>query len=402
MSAPPNPPELRHLAVVTGNYPTPFTPHRGTFVHQTVHALARAGVECTVVHPIGIHEVLRHPRLPRRWEENEPTQAPVRVCVPPYLSCTTRRLGPLRLARWTVAEFGRATTRELRRCGSRPDAVYGHFLLPSGVAAAQAGERLGLPAFAGVGESTFWGLAWVGAERAARLLRDVAGYAAVSSQNARAVCTLLGVPETAVKTFPNGVDLRRFHPRDQTEMRRRHGLPADTFLAIFVGQMNERKGVLRVDTAAAGLEGVQILYLGHGSQRPQASNARPLGPVPHDSVPELLCAADAFVLPTLAEGFCNAAVEAMACGLPVIGSDRAFNDGLLTEENSIRVNPLDTGALRAALVRLRDEPETRRAMGRRAAEKARREFDLDSRIARLKSWMEQRISTQPARSDDSP
>ncbi len=49
------------------------------------------------------------------------------------------------------------------------------------------------------------------------------------------------------------------------------------------------------------------------------ANIRLIGPVTHDKMPDLYRAHDALVVPSLAEGFCFAAAEAMACGLPVFG-----------------------------------------------------------------------------------
>lgn len=65
-----------------------------------------------------------------------------------------------------------------------------------------------------------------------------------------------------------------------------------------------------------------------------------------------LNAADFFVLPTLAEGCCNAIIEALACGLPVISSNLPFNDDILDENNSIKINPMDIQALRESMTML--------------------------------------------------
>ena len=101
---------------------------------------------------------------------------------------------------------------------------------------------------------------------------------------------------------------------------------------------------------------------------------------------ELLSACDVFVLPTLREGCCNAIIEAMACGLPIVSSDRAFNDDLLTDELSIRVDPMDVDAIRDAIIELRDNPTKREQMGVAALERAKL-FDVNDRAKRILQFM---------------
>ena len=53
------------------------------------------------------------------------------------------------------------------------------------------------------------------------------------------------------------------------------------------------------------------------------------GKLQHECIPELLCAADFFILPTKAEGCCNAIIAAMACGLPILCSDVCDNPSIV-------------------------------------------------------------------------
>jgi glycosyltransferase involved in cell wall biosynthesis len=108
----------------------------------------------------------------------------------------------------------------------------------------------------------------------------------------------------------------------------------------------------------------------------------------------MLSACDVFVLPTLIEGSCNALVEAMACGLPIVSSTGEFNDDVLDERMSIRIDPLDVAAIRAAIVRLRDDPGLRARM---AAEALRRSqlFDVDDRARRMLAFMAERPAVSP-------
>ena len=86
------------------------------------------------------------------------------------------------------------------------------------------------------------------------------------------------------------------------------------------------------------------------------------GEVEHDLLPLYLNCADVFVMPTQKEGCCNAIVEALAMGLPVISSDGAFNDDILDENNSIRINPNDIDAIAEAIKKLKEDNILRNKM----------------------------------------
>ena len=86
------------------------------------------------------------------------------------------------------------------------------------------------------------------------------------------------------------------------------------------------------------------------------------GAVEHDLLPKYLNCADVFVMPTQKEGCCNAIVEALAMGLPVISSDGAFNDDILDEHNSIRLNPNDVDAIADAIKKIKEDSVLRNKM----------------------------------------
>jgi glycosyltransferase involved in cell wall biosynthesis len=96
-----------------------------------------------------------------------------------------------------------------------------------------------------------------------------------------------------------------------------------------------------------------------------ASDVRFLGY--RDDVAPFLEDADAFVLPSRAEGISNALLEAMALGLPVIASAVPGNTDVVEHEaNGLLVDVDDPASLGAAVLRLLDEPDLRRRLGRAA------------------------------------
>jgi glycosyltransferase involved in cell wall biosynthesis len=94
--------------------------------------------------------------------------------------------------------------------------------------------------------------------------------------------------------------------------------------------------------------------------------------------------ADVFVLPSLAETFGIAAVEASAAGLPVIASRiGGLQDIVRDGESGFLVEPGDVGALAAALSRLASDADLRARMGARGREHAEQRFDAHVNARRL-------------------
>jgi len=381
---------LEHLLVITGGYPSQQRPADYTFVDQLVRALAQLGPRCSVVSPVAIHDHLSGQLPPHRDKITSNGTKPISVLRPRYISVSNRRFGPLRAASITQLMFERAVLRALRSIDPHPNALYGHFLYASGATAARLGCRLGIPSFVAVGESSFWSVRPYGFERARRDFRDITGCIAVSSLLKREMVSKLNIPSDRVRVFPNGVDLRKFYPHNKSAMREAFGFPRDTFIVAFVGHFTDRKGVLRVAEAIRGLKGVDVVFAGSGPLVPEGSNILFKGVLPHNQVPHLLSAADVFVLPTKREGCCNAILEALACGLPVVTSDREFNDGIIDGTVGIRVDPLSVEAIREAVRTLRDDPNLRQQMSSLAHRKAQC-FSIRERAGKMLDWMQAEV-----------
>lgn len=141
-----------------------------------------------------------------------------------------------------------------------------------------------------------------------------------------------GVPEEKLALIENGVDLEHFHPRLAAEhrlaLRGRLGIPAEAPLFLYVGGGFERKGVPRLLQAFAAMAGREAHLLVVGADRSLKAMSRfaaSLGIAervvftgPQQDVRPYYGAADAFVLPTLYDPMPNAALEALACGLPTV------------------------------------------------------------------------------------
>ena len=137
-------------------------------------------------------------------------------------------------------------------------------------------------------------------------------------------------------TVPCGVDLDRFRPRDRAACRAALGLPASSPVLLWVGRLEKLKGVDILIDAVAQLDQPDVtLVIVGGDEHARnlraeleaqavaagiGANVRFEGAVPHDALPAYYCAADVCVVPSYYESFGLVAVEAMACGTPVVAS----------------------------------------------------------------------------------
>ena len=144
---------------------------------------------------------------------------------------------------------------------------------------------------------------------------------------------------------------------------------------LYVGRLIPLKGVGVLLSALAGLSNVTLTVAGDGPEAERLAglageygmSVRFHGNVAHEELPELYRAHDAFVLPSRNEGMSNTVLEAMASGLPVIVTD-VGGTAELVEGNGVVVPVDDEGALRGAVVALRDDLGKRGEMGERSRE----------------------------------
>ena len=139
-----------------------------------------------------------------------------------------------------------------------------------------------------------------------------------------------GLPAERLHVIRNGVNLDDFHPglraQHRQTVRARLGIPPDAPVVLFVGSGYARKGLPQLIAALAQLPAVHLIAV--GKDRNAAALAAQLRQAGRQQTIHLLGgqadvrpfygAADIFALPTLYDPFPNAALEALACGLPLL------------------------------------------------------------------------------------
>src|SRR4029079_16695898 len=200
-----------------------------------------------------------------------------------------------------------------RGCASRPDVVYAHFLVPSGLIAALAGGAPLVVTAHGRDVRNIGAIPGVAA--APRLVvRRAASVICVSHYLRRELETKLPEARGKVEVVSSGVDRERVAVTEPPP-----GPPG--FLCV--GALDERKNVVRLVDAFARLEGGTLTFAGDGPLRPlleARERVRPLGRVPHDEIPRLLSQNRVLAQPSLVEPLGQALLEAMACGRSVVAT----------------------------------------------------------------------------------
>ncbi len=190
----------------------------------------------------------------------------------------------------------------------------------------------------------------------------------VSEAVARYSVEVEGIRDVIV--IPNGVDVDRFGPHP--------GGPGNRVLAI--GRRVPQKGFdVLLDALPAGFT---LQVAGEGPFERDQPGVTWLGR--REDVPALLAQADILAVPSRWEGFGLAAAEGLAAGVVVVASDV---DGLaeVVGDCGVLVPPEDPAALRAALVRVGQDPALRRALAVRGPERARSRYSIDTTVRRYEN-----------------
>lgn len=382
----------RRICIITDGFPLEDFPVNH-FLEQLVYAFADAGVACDVIAPhCPVFDALKgipyHPKAHTvRTTKRGNT---VNVYCPSFFSVMGRkRLGINLLGVYQKAHC-RSTMKLLRRLHTEYDAFYAHFIIPSALSAVKIGRKYNKPVFFAYGDSSIddiirnFSLDYIREQ-----LKPVRGVIAVSGKNRGELIDNRVVDADKIKVFLNAVDLSTFYVIDQTEARRELGIHPEAFVVAFIGHFNNRKGSRRLSMAIDRLDGVKSIFIGAGKETPDCGGILFSGKVPHHKLVTYLNAADVFVLPTLAEGCCNAIIEAMACGLPVISSDLPFNDDILNASNSIRIDPNNIDEIAGAIKTLRDSREKRKELSAGALKTARA-LTIEKRADNILAFMNDR------------
>ena len=371
------------LLIFTPRYPGKHNSSDYVFVKQFVDAVANLGHECHVVAP---YNILHYRKIIKKHDVYQVGNSRVSVDRPYYLSFSDYKL----LGRLTSLSRRNAIKKVIAGLPDDIDVVYGHFW-KSAYEGYEFAKRHGIPLFVATGESNI-AESFPAKPDQASFCDYVKGVICVSSKSYNESISMGLTVAKKCSVFPNAVNNRLFRIYQRSDCRKILNIPQSAFVVVYVGWFNDRKGVLRVADAIKLIKGetVYSLFIGEGNLKPQCDNILYKGKVKHEILPQYLNAADVFVLPTKNEGCCNAIVEAMACGLPVISSDLPFNWDLLDDSNSIMIDPDNIEDISRAITLLRDDQELRKRLSEGSVKKAAG-LTLDNRAKEIIDFIQEKM-----------
>lgn len=230
---------------------------------------------------------------------------------------------------------------------------------------------------------------------------------AIAEEVARSLERVYGVRH--VPLIPNGIPVERYALGEgaRKSWREREGFHEDALLLVSVARLSPQKDhvtLIRAFSMAVSRQpDLHLLLVGDGPLRPQLEEevrGLGLGGKVHflgvrTDVPEILAAADVFVLSSRWEGNPLSVMEAMAAGKPVIsmavgGVPELVESGV----TGFLVPPGDVQALAHAIVRVGGDKDFRLRLGQAARDVAKRRFDVRIMVKRYEALYEQLLAKE--------
>lgn len=354
---------MKEICIISEDYPSEKKPSF-PFVQQLAYSLSNEGFKCTIIAPQSLTKaVIRHEK-PNRIKSIDinPEGKEITVFRPLFITFSNAKARLLNLLSDHL--FQNAIARTLRKLKSI-ETVYCYFW-HVGLITARVIKNSNVQLIVQASEcSISLNKFYLSQEN----LQRVNGVVCASRKNYdESLEQGLIMKDSRVAIIPNGFRDDEFFVMDRIKAREKLGIDPSAFVVAFVGGFNERKGTQRLSQAIDRFPDVYSIFIGKGNEPPTCKNILFKGTIAHNQICTYLNSADIFVLPTNAEGCCNAIVEAIACGLPVVSSNKSFNNEILSDNYSIRINEDNVNEIADAIQLLKDNNELRNTMSKNAAE----------------------------------
>ena len=383
---------MNRIVFIANRYPNNVDINGLVFVQQLVWSIADQGIDCTVICPLAINLNLNYKKVQYHIVEETEKGNNVNVFFPKFFGLgQSHYLFGKSPAPLTTNMFYHSVENTIRRNEISFEAAYGHFITPAGICAARIGKKYKVPSFVAYGESNSWSIDQFGESGVRKELESVSGIIAVSTKNKDLLLEKRIVPSDRIKVFPNGFRSERFYPMEKSTARNHFGWNQEQYIVGMVGSLIERKGPNRLKEAVEKLQNVYFVCAGKGNQIPDSTRCLFCGPIENEELVFFYNALDAFVLPTLDEGCCNAIVEAIACGCPIISSNKTFNYDICDATNSILVDPENIDEISKAISTVLQNDEVKAKLGMGSVIRSK-ELTLENRAKAIIQFIDQSLS----------
>ena len=355
--------KIKKIAIIADGYPSEGS-QAFVFIKQLVDAMVDLGIEATIIAPQSITKsIVRNvKRLPKKSFIAITNGTKYLIYRPPYIST-----GNYFRSLSSFLNYVRSSQIIKLLKKDTYDAIYCHFwhnAIPVYKYALQ--NHIPLFVACGEGDNAMENMHnSLTDEQRINLRNAMTGVISVSSENKRKSVDFGFIDKEDIEVYPNCVNTDVFKPLDSSSLKKKLGIADDDFTVVFVGSFIHRKGADRLSDAITKLKDNKIksIFIGkpfaNDCVEPNCDGIVFKGIVKHDDIPLYINCGDVFVLPTLKEGCCNAIVEALAICKPVISSNGPFNDDILDDNNSIRVDPMSVDEIATAIKTMKDSHQMR-------------------------------------------
>ncbi|MCW5874829.1 MAG: glycosyltransferase family 4 protein [Anaerolineales bacterium] len=198
-----------------------------------------------------------------------------------------------------------------------------------------------------------------------------------TAKMAEAVVQRYKVHPEKIGIIPNYVETDRFYPISEHQ-------PTQKLRIGFVGRLDTQKNLRNLIAALVDID-VEVWLIGYGPLKEElerfaegaVAQFKFFGNIPNHDLPRMLNQCDIFVMPSLYEGHPKALLEAMACGLPALGTRVPGIQEIITDGENGLLSEIGAVSLREAIQRLLDDAELRARLGKAGREYVQTHFALE-------------------------